>query len=157
MSSVVIAGNTSGTITLDAPAVAGTTVLTLPATTGNIVTDSATQTLTNKTLTAPNLGTPSALVGTNITGTANAFNAGIGVNQTWQDVTGSRSASTTYTNSTGKPIQLSVKNTNAVTITVNGLALGFLSSAAGSTMNAIIPNGGTYSYTGTITSWFELR
>jgi hypothetical protein len=157
MSSVVISGNTSGTITLDAPAIAGTTVLTLPATTGNIVTDSATQTLTNKTLTAPNLGTPSALVGTNITGTANAFNAGIGVNQTWTNLTGSRSASTTYTNSTGKPIQLSVRNTNQVIITVSGLALGFMSSAAGSTMNAIIPNGGTYSYTGTIDSWFELR
>ena len=38
MSSVVISGNTSGTITLDAPAVAGTTVLTLPATSGTIVT-----------------------------------------------------------------------------------------------------------------------
>jgi hypothetical protein len=55
MSSVVISGNTSGTITLDAPAVAGTTTLTLPATTGNIVTDSATQTLTNKTLTSPTI------------------------------------------------------------------------------------------------------
>jgi hypothetical protein len=38
MSSVVISGNTSGTITLDAPAVAGTTVLTLPATTGTVIT-----------------------------------------------------------------------------------------------------------------------
>jgi hypothetical protein len=36
MSSVIIAGNTSGTITLDAPAVAGTTTLTLPTNTGNI-------------------------------------------------------------------------------------------------------------------------
>jgi hypothetical protein len=36
MSSVIIAGNTSGTITLDAPAVSGTTTLTLPANTGNI-------------------------------------------------------------------------------------------------------------------------
>ena len=36
MSSVVISGNTSGTITLDAPAVAGTTTLTLPATTGTV-------------------------------------------------------------------------------------------------------------------------
>ena len=51
MSSVIIAGDTSGTVTLAAPAVAGTTTLTLPATTGNIVTDTATQTLTNKTLT----------------------------------------------------------------------------------------------------------
>jgi len=55
MSSVVIAGDTSGTITLAAPAVSGTTTLTLPATTGNIVTDTATQTLTNKTLTSPTI------------------------------------------------------------------------------------------------------
>ncbi len=38
MSSVVISGNTSGTITLDAPAVAGTTTLTLPATSGTFIT-----------------------------------------------------------------------------------------------------------------------
>jgi hypothetical protein len=37
MSSVIIAGNTSGTITLDAPAVAGTTTLTLPAQTGTVM------------------------------------------------------------------------------------------------------------------------
>ena len=42
MSSVVISGNTSGTITLDAPAVAGTTVLTLPATNGTIITTGST-------------------------------------------------------------------------------------------------------------------
>jgi len=38
MSSVVIAGDTSGTVTLAAPAVSGTTTLTLPATTGTVVT-----------------------------------------------------------------------------------------------------------------------
>jgi hypothetical protein len=38
MSSVIIAGNTSGTITLDAPTVAGTTTLTLPTTSGTITT-----------------------------------------------------------------------------------------------------------------------
>ena len=41
MSSVVISGNTSGTITLDAPAVAGTTTLTLPATTGTVLTNAS--------------------------------------------------------------------------------------------------------------------
>jgi hypothetical protein len=38
MSSVVIAGDTSGTVTLQAPAVAGSTVLSLPSTTGTILT-----------------------------------------------------------------------------------------------------------------------
>jgi hypothetical protein len=38
MSSVVISGDTSGTVTLQAPAIAGTTVLTLPATSGTIIT-----------------------------------------------------------------------------------------------------------------------
>lgn len=39
MSSVVIAGDTSGAITLAAPAVAGSTTLTLPATTGTVALD----------------------------------------------------------------------------------------------------------------------
>ena len=38
MSSVVIAGDTSGSVTLQAPAVSGTTVLTLPATSGTLLT-----------------------------------------------------------------------------------------------------------------------
>jgi hypothetical protein len=38
MSSVVIAGDTSGSITLNAPAVAGTTTLTLPTTSGTVTT-----------------------------------------------------------------------------------------------------------------------
>ena len=50
MSSIVVSGNTSGAITIAAPAVAGTNTLTLPASTGTVVLDSATQTLTNKTI-----------------------------------------------------------------------------------------------------------
>lgn len=38
MSNIAIAGDTSGTVTLQAPAIAGTTVLTLPSTSGTIVT-----------------------------------------------------------------------------------------------------------------------
>jgi len=53
MSSVIIAGNTSGTITLDAPAVAGTTTLTLPTTTDTLIGRTTTDTLTNKSLTNP--------------------------------------------------------------------------------------------------------
>lgn len=41
MSAITIAGDTSGSITLDAPAVAGTTVLTLPATSGTVLTQNS--------------------------------------------------------------------------------------------------------------------
>ena len=58
MSSVVIAGDTSGTITLAAPSVAGTTTLTLPATNGTILTSAGGQAL----------GTPTSGTLTNCTG-----------------------------------------------------------------------------------------
>ena len=45
MSSVVISGDTSGAITLAAPAVAGTNTLTLPAVTGNVLTSVSTGTI----------------------------------------------------------------------------------------------------------------
>jgi hypothetical protein len=41
MSSIVVAGDTSGSITLSAPAVAGSTVLTLPVVTATLITDSS--------------------------------------------------------------------------------------------------------------------
>ena len=53
MSSIVIAGDTSGSVTLQAPATAGNSVLSLPAVTDTVAGIAATQTLTNKTLTAP--------------------------------------------------------------------------------------------------------
>ena len=53
--SLVLSGSTSGSVTLQEPAVAGTTVLDLPATSGNVVVDSATQTLTNKSIVATQL------------------------------------------------------------------------------------------------------
>ena len=44
MSSVIIAGDTSGTVTLAAPSVAGTTTLTLPSTSGTVLTSGTTVT-----------------------------------------------------------------------------------------------------------------
>jgi hypothetical protein len=55
MANLILSGSTSGSVTLSSPAVSGTTTLTLPTTTGNVVTDTATQTLTNKTLTSPTI------------------------------------------------------------------------------------------------------
>ena len=70
--SLILQGSTSGSVTLQEPAVAGTTVLTLPATTGNVVVDSATQTLTNKTIEG----------GTVISGTAVASTSGTSIDFT---------------------------------------------------------------------------
>ena len=55
---VKFAGSTSGTTTVAATAVAGTTTLTLPAATDTLVGKATTDTLTNKTLTSPTLTTP---------------------------------------------------------------------------------------------------
>ena len=50
MSSISVAGDTSGSVTLSAPAVAGGSVLTLPVATDTLVGKATTDTLTNKTL-----------------------------------------------------------------------------------------------------------
>ena len=54
---VELSGSTSGTTTLQATAVAGTTTVTLPAATDTLVGKATTDTLTNKTLTAPVIST----------------------------------------------------------------------------------------------------
>jgi len=161
--SIVLVGSTSGSVTLQEPAVAGTTVLDLPAVSGTVG------------LVSGNLGTPSTLVGTNITGTANSLNAGLGVNQTWQDVTGSRVSGTTYTNSTGKPIFISIQAAPEssggayLDVFINGVTLGYLAQGSGGSPNTIyssfwtvvVPSGDTYKATTvgniSIAKWFELR
>ena len=55
MSSVVVSGDTSGAITISAPAISGTNTLTLPAVTDTLVGLAATQTLTNKSIVATQL------------------------------------------------------------------------------------------------------
>ena len=55
MSSIVVAGDTSGSVTLSAPAVAGTTTLTLPSVSGTVLTSATGQTLTSPTITSPTI------------------------------------------------------------------------------------------------------
>jgi hypothetical protein len=130
MADLVISGNTSGSVTLRAPNVSGSTVLTLDTTSG--------------TLASP-----------------------IGVGQTWENVTLSRTKGTTYTNSTGKPILIAVSLNETFpsswSITINGSVV-ISSSHSGSSYNGwsgavIVPNEATYSATGagTLKSWWELR
>ena len=66
-------GSTSGAVNVVAPAIAGTTTITLPGATGTLASVAGTETFTNKTLTSPilttpNLGTPSSATLTNATG-----------------------------------------------------------------------------------------
>ncbi len=91
---------------------------------------------------------------------------GLGIGQTWQDVTGSRSASTTYTNSTGKPIMVNIRlatttSTSSGTLTVGGVVIAIGSSDDNynpyQTICGIVPNGTNYSFSGNIGSWVELR
>ena len=51
MADLILSGSTSGTITVSAPAVSGSSVLTLPVATDTLVGKATTDTLTNKTLT----------------------------------------------------------------------------------------------------------
>ena len=168
MASILVSGDTSGSITISAPAVSGTNTLTLPAVTDTLVGLAATQTLTNKTLTAPVLGTPASGVLTNCTGTANALNAGLGVNQTWQSVT--RSIGVTYTNSTGKPIAVAIGYQCSAGTTIQGLVIagttvyvsvveitngysGFTLIVPDTATYVTVTNGGTL----TLVAWNELR
>ena len=95
----------------------------------------------------------------------------LGYNQTWQDVTASRASGVTYTNSTGKPIQVNVagvctSGSAILYLTVSGVLIsgGQVESLANLTaqVGAIIPPGATYILSvnlGTVTPtyWSELR
>ena len=108
MSSVVIAGNTSGSITISAPDVSGSNTLTLPVATDTLVGKATADTLTNKTLVAPVLGAATATsiavsgavsatsiaVSGAVSGTTGTFTSTLGV-------TGAITGSSTVAGSTG--------------------------------------------------------
>jgi len=88
----------------------------------------------------------------------------IGEGQAWTDVTASRSAGTTYTNSTGKPIKINIHTTAAtnsfLSLDIEGSLVSRNSSDGRSTISEIIPDGDTYEITvsgATIQAWWELR
>ena len=91
----------------------------------------------------------------------------LGVGQTWQDVTSSRSSGVTYTNNTGKPIKVSI--ICAVDDGISELYVGNeLISKSGNTgssignnfntVSEVVPHGQTYRYQGSnFLKWSELR
>ncbi|WP_244963814.1 phage tail-collar fiber domain-containing protein [Stutzerimonas nitrititolerans] len=95
---------------------------------------------------------------------------GLGYAQTWQDVTANRAWNTTYTNTTGKPIQVSViaRDVNdgnlSVSLYVGSLKLAnyYHGAYAQATVSAIVPPGATYlverlDNNDVILGWMELR
>lgn len=98
---------------------------------------------------------------------------GIGVDQTWQNMTGTRAGSVTYTNSTEKPIQVNVtvRNTGSsggvsVGLQIGGVLVGTssiplnVSTTSYAFVTGIVPPGATYLAgitNGLLDTWAELR
>lgn len=97
-------------------------------------------------------------------GQALAAMSSLGYGQTWQNVAGSRAVSTTYYNTTGKPIQVSVagstSNSNLILI-IGGVSMCVDQPNTGDISHVFgtVPPGSSYSatYAGTINNWSELR
>ena len=110
--------------------------------------------------------TPSTIQGQG--GQALASLSSLGYGQTWTDLTASRALSTTYTNSTGHPIAVSVywqaTSLGTATATVSGLQIAATAIAASAASNSgglsfVVPVGATYSVACGVsfTRWSELR
>lgn len=97
-----------------------------------------------------------------------SYQSGLGVGQTYQDVTASRAFGTTYTNSTGKPILVIVAMDNhdvtcVMTPTVGGVDLPSTSTSWNNRvpLSFVVPSGTSYvvsvSTTRSLNKWVELR
>jgi len=112
--------------------------------------------------------------GTSLTGTASSLTVGtatnvtngFGVSQSYQDVTGSRAFTTTYTNSTSKPIFVWYGSTSSGSgYTVYGYVNGSLAATCFSdtffrpSLCFAVPSGNTYSIdsNANLAYWLELR
>jgi len=117
------AGSTSGTTTVQATAVAGTTVLTLPAATDTLVGKATTDILTNKTLSSANITTALTLTGASGTSGQYLTSAGSGNAPTWSTpggiTSGTAVASTSGTSIDFTSIPSTVKR---ITVMMNGVS-----------------------------------
>ena len=94
----------------------------------------------------------------------------VGYNQTWQNMTSSRSAGTSYTNSTGRAIMVNIHYAEFsdsiwdMQLTVGGVVVArdaggrvAAGTNGGGTCSAIVPAGASYSFSGSFNIWAELR
>ena len=89
-----------------------------------------------------------------------AVSSSFGVGQTWTVLTGSRAIGTTYTNSTGKPIQVCMSvDINNAHFFINGVDMYIPDYNGYGNHYFIVPNGQTYRLEGAggINTWSELR
>ena len=143
----------------------GTGVTTSTGTVNNVL--SASPTLTGTPL------APTATAGTNTTQIATTAFVNNSIGSTWQDVLLSRVAGTTYTNSTGKTIEVNIQAASLLTTSTCNLVVSGIQVAAntvagitgniGATLTALVPNNATYVFNQVIASsyslnvWTELR
>jgi len=132
---------------------------------GNASTSTKLETARNIAITGAVSGSANFDGSGNITITTTANNA-IGVGQSWSEVTSSRAVNTTYTNTTGKPIQIMVttanwNNAGSFELVLDGVPVTSFGNQDGynqsKPVSAIVPNGSTYRVNGSFTKWSELR
>jgi hypothetical protein len=165
-SDIAMLGSSTGTTTLtSANASASNFTITIPAITDTLATLTATQTLSNKTMVAPALGTPTALVLTNATGLPNASVIGLGTFATANAATppaigGTTPAAGTFsslkdTGVTGLTQCLHVDTTGAVTGTGSdcgsggSTAFSGLTSGTNTAMAGVVGTGASLATSGT--------
>ena len=109
-------------------------------------------------------------------------NSCLGFNQNWNNVLGSRAAGVVYTNTTGRPIILTIecslssdnfdhnkglsmnrsktikgKGFSCARLYVNNVMLTDINSIGNHTLTTVVPNGHSYKIDGNIVRWHELR
>jgi hypothetical protein len=148
MPNLLVAGNSTNGGTAISTDTSGTlNIVTGSGSGANAITIDASQ---NVAMTASQTIAGNLTVTGTITGTG-GVSGGLGTGQTWQVVT--RTAGTTYTNSTGKPIVWEIiwGANSTLTFTVQSITREGLASPAGNQQMAtfIVPPSATYSFTGT--------
>lgn len=141
--SLILDGSTSGTITLLAPAVAGTNTAVFPAATGNVLLDSAAQTISSKIF-AQNLipDTTGRTVGTAAFPYSSIYLGGVATNNI--NLTGAATAARTATlpDNTGTLAELNLPQTWSATQTFPSASLPPGVLVAGTVGQCVITTGG---------------